>query len=143
MNEIATSGGAPSFNLDDYATDAQKELQGVWRNIGKDKNGKTREVKLARESNENYMSALRVLQRKNQALLEMNDDEAFSLAEEIARECYSKHILKGLRVDGVEMSKTPDEYREMLKNKDFFAKIRTLAGQMDSYKIEDEQSVKS
>lgn len=142
MNEIATSGGAASFSLDDFATDAVAELNGIWRDIGKDKDGKKREVKLARANNENYMSALRVLQRKNQALLEMNDDEAFALAEEIARECYSKHVLKGLRVDGVEVPYTADLGREMLKKKDFFAKIKAMSDQMDMYKV-DAAAVKS
>lgn len=142
MNDIATSGGAADFNLDDYMTDPVAELEGVWRELGKDKDGHKREIKLARANNEKYLEMLRPLQRKNQALLEMNDSEAFTLAEEIARECYAKHIIKGLRVDGKDVEYTPEKGREMLMKKDFFGKIKSMSEQMDMYKV-DGPAVKS
>lgn len=144
MNDVVTTGGAPSFDISDYFTDPAMESNGVWRSIGKDKNGKVRRVKLARIGNDEYASALRKKQRANQALLEQNDDEAFVVAKTIAREVIAQTIIKGLEVDGVEVPYTYKVGLELLKNDDFLAKVQTLAQQAEAYRAAEEaEAVKS
>lgn len=137
---VATSGGAPEFLIDDFITDPKLELDGVWRSVGKDSKGQLRELKLARLGNDNYNSYIRKKQRANQALLEQNDDESFKTAEEINKQTLAHTVIKGMRVNGVDVSYTPDIGIRLLANRDFHAKVRALADQMDPYKSEANES---
>lgn len=137
MNDaVATSGGAVEFLIDDFITDPKLEMQGVWRSVGKDSKGHLRELKLARIGNDDYNSVIRKKQRANQALLEQNDDESFKVAEEINKHTIAHTIIKGMRVDGQEVDYTPELGIKLLSNRDFHAKVRALADQMDPYKRE-------
>lgn len=132
------------FDISDMLTDGVMESEGVWRSLGKDKSGQLREIKLARIGTDEYNSLLRKKQRANQALLEQNDDEAFKIAEKINKEVLAYTVIKGLRVNGEEVNYTPAIGLSMLEQRDFHAKIQTLANQADAYKLqEDEEIVKS
>ena len=130
-----------SFDISDYITDAKAESEGVWRSIGKDGKGRVREIKLARLNNDDYNSFLRRKQRANQPVLEQQDDDAFKLAEDINKEALARTIIKGLRVNGQEVPYTVELGLELLKNRDFHAKVNALAGQMDAYKEHSEEDL--
>jgi hypothetical protein len=133
-----------AFDISDYITDAKAEIEGVWRSLGRDKSGKVREVKLSRLNNDEYNSMLRKKQKANQAVLDQQDDEAFKLAEQINKEVLANTIIRGLRVNGEEIPYTPTLGLELLKSRDFHARINALAGQMEAYKEkEDAEAVKS
>lgn len=132
-----------AFDISDYITDPKSELEGVWRSLGRDKSGRVREVKLARVGNDEYNSLLRAEQRKHQAVLDQQDDEAFKLAEKINKKALAHTIIRGLRVDGTEVPYTAQLGLELLANRDFHARINSLAGQMEAYKEQvDEEAVK-
>lgn len=133
-----------TFDISDYLTDPKAELEGVWRSLGRDKAGNVREVRLARINNDEYNSMLRAEQRKHQAVLEQQDDDSFKLAEQINKKVLAHTIIRGLRVNGNEVSYTPQMGIDLLKSRDFHAKINALAGQMDAYKANSEaETVKS
>lgn len=87
---------------------------------------------------------LRAEQRKHQAVLEQQDDDSFKLAEQINKKVLAHTIIRGLRVNGNEVPYTPQMGIDLLKSRDFHAKINALAGQMDAYKENSEaETVKS
>ena len=132
---------ASTFDITDYLTDGKAELEGVWRSLGKDKAGHLREIRLARLNNDDYNSLLRAEQRKHQAVLDQQDDDAFKLAEQINKKAIAFTIIRGLRVDGVEVEYTPQLGLELLKSRDFHAKINSLAGQAEAYKEEQDTNL--
>ena len=139
-----TNATTDTFDISDYITDGVAELEGVWRSLGRDSSGRVRSVKLARIGNDEYNSLLRKKQRANQAVLEQQDDEAFKLAEKINKEVLAHTIIKGLKVNGVEVPYTPEIGLKLLANRDFQARINSLAGQMEAYReAQEAETVKS
>ncbi len=130
-----------SFEIDDYLTDGKLELEGVWRSLGKDKQGNVRHIKLSRLNNDDFNSFVRSEQRKHQAVLDQQDDDAFKLAEEINRRALAHTIIRGLRVNNVDVPYTVEVGMSLLKSRDFHAKINALAGQMDAYKAKQEETL--
>jgi len=132
---------APEFDISDFLTDTKLEAEGVWRSLGKDAKGHVRSVKLARINNDDYQSLMRKKQRANSALLEQNDDESAKLMETINKELLAFTVIKGLKVDGVEVPYTSVLGMKMLDaSRDLHIKIRLLADQADAYRIQNEDS---
>lgn len=129
------------FDISDLITDEKAELEGVWRSLGKDKKGRLREVRLARLNNDDYNSLLRAEQRKHRAVLDQEDDDAFKLAEQINKKALAHTIIRGIRVDGVDIDYTPEMGMKLLQSRDFHTKINALAGQMDAYKADADDSL--
>ena len=139
MNDLAQVNSSPAdaeFDISDLMTDPVKELEGVWCDIGKG-----REVKIARRGNENANAAMRAKYRANQALLDQEDEAAFKLQERLSNEVASEHIIKGLRVNGKEVSYTPAKGLKLLGVRDFREKIFAHAGNFDHFKVQAEEAI--
>lgn len=122
------------MDFESFLTNHQYENEGVWVQIGKDAHIK---VARASEANEAYTSALRAKYKDHRYDLEQEDDSARALENQILIELYADHILKdlrGLKKDGVEIVYTPKVGRELLKNKDFFARVRQHATNFEHFK---------
>lgn len=123
------------FDISDFLTDPSKEAEGVWFPLGK-----KREIKLARAKNDDYKRQIRAKYKANRAILEQEDDAAADLNDQIMIEIYAQTIVKGLRVDGVEVPYTPTDGVKMLQNPDFRDKVFAYANTADSYKTKAEDA---
>lgn len=125
----------PVFDISDFLTDAKAEVDGVWTNIGKG-----RELKLARAKNEEANKVMRLKYRANRVVLEQDDDVAVALNEELMIEVAARTLIRGVRVDGVEMAYDPADGEKWLQNRDFREKIFALANNIEAYRVKAEDS---
>lgn len=130
-----TENTAVVFDISDYLTDPKKENEGVWFPLGKG-----REIKLARAKNDDYKRQIRAKYKANRAVLEQEDDASADLNDDIMIEIYAQTVIKGLRVNGVELPYAPTEGIKLLKNVDFREKIFAYANTADSYKAKAEDA---
>ena len=138
-NESTQLATPPVFDISDFVTDPVKEAEGVWHPLGKG-----REIKLARANNDQVQSEMRARYKANRAILDQDDETAFKLNEDIMIDVYARLVIKGLRVNGVEVPYTPNDGLKMMKNRDFRDKVFLLAKGMDAYKTEaEDNAVKS
>ena len=122
------------MDFENFLTNYQHENEGVWVQIGKDAHIK---VARASDANEAYTSALRSKYKDHRYDLEQEDDSARQLENQILVDLYADHILKdvrGIRKGGVEIEYTPKVGRELLQNKDFFARVRQHATNFEHFK---------
>lgn len=122
------------MDFESFLTNHQHENEGVWVQIGKDAHIK---VARASDANEAYTSALRAKYKDHRYDLEQEDESARALENQILIELYADHILKdirGLKKDGVEIVYDPKVGRELLKNKDFFARVRQHSTNFEHFK---------
>ena len=122
------------MDFENFQTNYEHENAGVWVQIGKDAHIK---VARASDANEAYTSALRAKYKDHRYDLEQGDESSHELENQILIELYADHILKGLRgmrKGGEEIVYTPQVGRELLKNKDFFARVRQHATNFEHFK---------
>lgn len=145
--------------FDKYATDPNKELEGVWRVIGPAL--RTKEdgspdpdsapaLKVARQGNKRHGRIITQLWESNEDVLKAKDDAAEARGEEVTVEAMSKGILLGWKNitfkgvaypdAGTEASTlTPEERlklaKELLMVKDFREAVTRLSNERESYLI--------
>ena len=128
------------MDFESFYTNTQAENEGVWVQISRDASIR---VARASDANEAYTTALRSKYKDHRYDLEQDDEHSQKLQEDIMVDLYADHILKdvkGLKKDGVEIVYNPKVGRELLRNKDFFARVRQHATSVDHYrqKAEDD-----
>lgn len=134
-NEVSVNTVADDFDISDFLTDPKLEIEGVWFGLGKG-----REIKLARSKNETSQSLIRAKYKANRVILEQDDDVSAKLNQDLMIEVYAHTIIKGLRVNGKDVSYTPSKGIEMLQSQDFRDKIFAFAATQESYKAKAEDS---
>lgn len=131
---------AEGFELESLETDPQKELEGVWFDMGKGAR-----VKVARHGNKKYTAMLRRLAKQNRVTLEAEDDVSFELSETMTIEVYAHTILldwEGIKIGGEFVKYTPELGVEVLtKLKDFRERIQGFAQTVESYRVKHEDKV--
>lgn len=131
------------MKLTDFATDKNKEVNGVWFDLGDDT-----KVLVARARNTKYLAELRLRMKPYQNRISRNDPSMEAIAEKILTQVVARTILLGwenLR----DQDNNPIEYsiekcEEILGNpkfKDFRDLIETLSEDMSSYKEEVKQEM--
>lgn len=129
-----------------FETDDSKVNDGVWRDLTR-----TVQVKIAMAENPAYMRMLRKKYKSNQVALQADDDLSQELSQEITKEIYAHTILLGIRstdpseelkINGELMEKyTPDHGLTLLKNEEFFKRIKDFAQDSSEYMLNQEDSV--
>ena len=117
----------------DSVIDPDKETNGVWKPLQRGV-----EVKIARVNSPEYRRVLRRKVKPLRATLDMDDDTAAEVSDELMQEVYAKTILKDLRVgENVTLKIDGEKYvngsfnyamaLKLLKNQLFRDKIKALA----------------
>ena len=122
------------MDFESFYTDHKAENEGVWVSIARDAR-----IKIARasEANESYTSALRAKFRDHRHDLEQEDDVSAKLQEDILIELYAYHVLKdveGIKLEGEEVKYTPEVGLKLLRNRDFFARVRQHATNFEHFR---------
>jgi hypothetical protein len=138
-----------------YATDPNKELDGVWTTVGQTKDGKKSEVKVARSGNKRHGKIITALYESNKSTLELKTDAADAKGEEITIEAMAKGILLGWRnlsFKGEVLPNagsegdtiTPEERlvtaKKLLAVKEFRVQITKLSEDFTKYKIVQDEA---
>jgi hypothetical protein len=127
----------------DFATDEEKEVNGVWKEISPGT-----EVLVARLGNKKYARVLSALVEQHQRVLDLKNEVAEKLSDQIMVEATAQAVLLDWRGD-FKFKKTALPYslenaKTVLAVKDFRALIQKLAGAFDSYRVaQEEAQVKS
>lgn len=129
-------------DLKNYKTDAKKENEGVWQNLGDGV-----KVLVARWNNKNFNRVMEGLMKPHQYALRNNN-----LPDDVAAEILSKVMARtvllgweGLEEDGVPVVYSQKEALRVLTDyKDFKAHVQSVAQSMEVYKSqEDEETEKN
>jgi len=119
-----------------YATDEGLENNGTWFPIGK----KSR-LLIARAGNRAYGKELTRQVELNRVALDVGDDSADALSEQIMISVLAKTILLGwenISFKGETLSYSEENARVLLKVKDFRKQVVTFAENLQSFKVKEE-----
>jgi phytoene/squalene synthetase len=126
-----------------YATDENLENNGAWFPLGsKDKDGIQPRLLIARANNRRYNKALTAEVEQNRSTLDLEDDAAEALQEQIAINVMSSTLLLGWEYIGFKGEEKPYSVaaaRELLSVKDFRRLVGRLADQMEAFKFKEEK----
>lgn len=124
--------------FEQFATDPTLENEGVWVPHGGAK------FLIARTGNSKYAKLLTSLAEKNQTLLDMKNEEADKISDEIMIEVMAKTVLLGW--EGVSYKRNPLEYSPenammLLRHRDFRVQVTKWATDQAAYraKLAEEQ----
>ena len=124
--------------FNDFATDEEKEVNGVWHELGP-----KAEVLVARAGNRNYARRLSAEFDKNQRVLDLKNEAADKLSEQILISVMAETVLLGWRGEefkfkGVALPYSLENAKKVLAVKDFRALISRLANETEKYRAAQE-----
>lgn len=120
-----------------YATDAKKEIEGVWKDLPGDA-----KVLVARAGNRAYAKALEVEVKQHKHELDKKDANADKVAEEMLISVMASTVLlgwSGISFKGKKLPYSVDNAKTLLQVKDFRQLIANLADDIDNFKAEAEE----
>lgn len=115
-----------------YATDATLENNGTWRDVGEAK------LLIARAGNKKYSKLLSAAVESNQRALDLKDDKAEALSDEIMVNVMAQAVLldwKNVGYKGEPLPYSVESAKTLLAVKDFRALVSRLANEFDAYKL--------
>lgn len=121
-----------------FATDAGKELNGVWAEVG---DGAS--LLVARLSNRKYARLLSQQVEVNQRVLDLKNEAADDLSEKIMVDVFAQTILlswKGIEFKGEVLPPSVDNAKKLLEVKDFMSLVRSIAGDIERYRLASEEA---
>jgi hypothetical protein len=123
----------------EFATDLAKEEDGVEVDIG---SGAV--LKLARTGTKAYNKLVNKLFTANKRVLDLKNDAANTLSDNLMAEVMAKTVLKGwsgIEEDGKELPYSVENAQRLLRIKDFRALVLEKAGDMTNYKTAVEEEI--
>ena len=123
----------------EFATDLAKEEDGVEVDIG---SGAV--LKLARTGTKDYNKLVNKLFTANKRVLDLKNDAANTLSDNLMAEVLAKTVLKGwsgIEEDGKELPYSVENAQRLLRIKDFRALVIEKAGDMTNYKLAVEEEI--
>lgn len=132
------------MNLNQFATNKEKEVNGVWHDVG----GGTR-LLIARSRNVKYVAMMQSMLKPYQNRINRNDPTMEKIAEGIITKVMAKTILLGWEklkptADGEEVEYSIEACEETLANpkyKDFRDFVESLSDDMSQYQDEDQEEI--
>lgn len=125
----------------EFATSEEKELKGVWKEIGPGA-----EILVGRLGNRNYSRMLGLEVEKHQRTLDLKNDVADKASDQIMIDVMAHTILLGWRgaefkFKGVALPYSLENAKMVLAVKDFRNLVSKLASDMEAYRAAQEAAV--
>lgn len=124
-----------------YAVDETKELSGTWQPLGDS------EFLVARAGNKAYVKLLGKEVERNQKALDMKDEAADALSDQIMINVMAETVLlgwKNVKFKGEVMEYSKENARTLLTIKDFRREIAKFSEDFNAYKAaKEEEAVKN
>lgn len=119
-----------------FATDEEKEVNGVWNEIGDGA-----ELLIARSGNRAHSRKLSQLFDRHARALDQKNEASEKLSEQIIIDATAEHVLLGwkkIKFKGVELPYSIENAKKLLAVKDFRALVSKLAGDIERYRVQQE-----
>lgn len=126
-----------SFDVfNELATDDSLEENGTWQSLGKGT-----ELLVARNGNRAYSKMLSKSVERHQQTLDLEDDAADKLSDEIMVDVIARTVLlgwKNLSFKGQTLDYSVENAKKVLGLKEFRKRVMALASNFDAYKLKQE-----
>jgi hypothetical protein len=122
-----------------FATDTKKENEGTWIDIGEGAR-----LLVARAGNRKYGRLLESKLTKHQRALDLKDEAAEKLSEQIMIEVLAESVLlgfEGLDFQGETLTYSLESAKKALSVKDFRGYVSQLAGDIERFRVAQEEAL--
>lgn len=124
-----------------YATDEVKESDGVWVSLGREDDPQAPAILVARSGNKKYTKLITQLVEKNQRALDLKNEAADELSDQLMIHVMALTILLGWRnieFKGQPMAVTVDNGKLLLSVKDFRKLVAKHSDDIEHYRVAQE-----
>jgi len=124
-----------------YATDEVKEAEGVWDCLGRDDDPKAPALLIARSGNKKYTKMITQQVEKHQRELDLKNDAADELSDQLMIEVMARTILlgwKNLEFKGQPLEVSIENAKLLLSVKDFRKLVARKSDDIERYRVAHE-----
>lgn len=124
-----------------FATDETKEADGVWVSLGREDDPKAPAILVARSGNKKYTKLITRQVEKHQRALDLKNDAADDLSDQLMIEVMATTILLGWRnieFKGQSLTYSIDNAKMLLGVKDFRKLVARHSDDVESYRVAQE-----